>query len=213
MSALRRITRAAAAVILVSAGAALLIGGSVHADGLDRLPDTILLAIPDVAWDPERPNMTVGWCGEASIQMALRYHGIERAQREIHRAGDPDHDDLYAHEIDAALDALGICFDPWPEEETTIGPFVDWIRAHLAAGVPVLCGVKLYPDAHPSWALDHFVLVVGYDQVGLVMNTQLDMDGQILVSYEELASTASPYAFANRWNVLFGRAILGPCRE
>jgi len=209
----RRIAGVAVVVVLLVAGGGPRSGGRVRADTLDSLPDAVLLAVRDVAWDPGRPNTTVGWCGEASIQMALRYHGIEQTQDAIHRAGNPDHDDLYAYEIDPALDALGVCFVAWPEGETTVDRFVDWIRAHLAGGVPALCGVKLHPDGNPDWTLDHFVLVVGYDRTGLVMNTQLDMDGQILVSYEELVSIESAYAFANRWNIFFGRAILGPCRE
>ena len=197
-------------------GAILLIGWAMAGCALiddDPLPESVLLDIPDVAWDPGRPDLSVGWCGEASIQMALRYYGIEMTQREIHLAGDPDHADLYSYEIDTALDALGICYERWPESDPDLDAFIAWIREHLASGVPVFCGVKLYPDEQPDWSLDHFVLVVGYDAVGLVMNTQLDMNGQIHVSYADLRSMASPYAFANRWDEYFGRAILGPCDE
>ena len=177
----------------------------------DPLPESVLLDIPDVAWDPARPDLSVGWCGEASIRMALAYYEIERTQREIHRAGEPDHADLFSYEIDTALDTLGICYERWPDGERDVDGFIAWIRGHLASGVPVFCGVKLYPDEHPDWSLDHFVLVVGYDAAGLVMNTQLDMDGQVHVSYADLKSMSS-YAFANRWNEYFGRAILGPCQ-
>ena len=197
-------------------GAILLIGwamaGCAPIDD-DPLPEVVLLDIPDVAWDPARPDRSVGWCGEASIQMALAYYGIERTQLEIHLAGNPDYADLYAHEIATALDALRICYERWPEENPDLDAFIAWIREHLAAGVPVFCGVKLFPDEHADWSLDHFVLVVGYDGDGLVMNTQLDMDGRIHVSYADLKSTASPYAFANRWDEYFGRAILGACDE
>ena len=177
------------------------------------LPEAVDLGIADVAWDSGRPDLSVGWCAEASIHVALAYYGIEKTQLEIYRARNPDHADLYAYEIDLALETLGVCTEAWPESQRDLTRFIDWIRHHIADGTPVLCGVKPYPDEHPEWSLDHFVLVVGYDQAGLIKNTQLDMDGQIHVQYVDLASTECSYAFANRQSQYFGRAILGLCEE
>jgi hypothetical protein len=55
--------------------------------------------------------------------------------------------------------------------------------------------------------------VIDNDAPGLIMNTQLDMDGQTHVRYSDLASTESSYALAHRRSQYFGRAILGPCEE
>jgi hypothetical protein len=50
-------------------------------------------------------------------------------------------------------------------------PFAKWARAAIDAGDPVLAGVKILPTEHPSWGLDHFVLVVGYGDLGMRVNT------------------------------------------
>jgi len=114
----------------------------------------------------------------------------------------------------ACLDvSVGWCAEAWPESPASLSASVDWVRRKIASGVPVLCGVKLYPDEQRNWSLDHFGLVAGDDPYGLIMNAELDMDGQILVSYQDLASTESSYEFVNRWDGHFGRAILGPCGE
>jgi hypothetical protein len=49
--------------------------------------------------------------------------------------------------------------------------FEQWIRRALDEGDPVLAGVKILPTIHPEWGLDHFVLVVGYGEKGLLVNT------------------------------------------
>ncbi len=35
----------------------------------------------------------------------------------------------------------------------------------------MLAGVKVLPTQHPEWGLDHFVLVVGHGDQGLLVNT------------------------------------------
>ena len=106
---------------------------------------------------------------------------MEVSQAAVNRAGQPDHPDLYVYDIDDALDNLGVCYEASDESVTGVFDFVAWVKDQLAAGYPVLCGVKIYPDEHPDWSLDHFVLAVGYDEEGLVLNTQLDLDGQVVI--------------------------------
>jgi hypothetical protein len=173
------------------------------------IEEGVLLDIPDRAWDPTRPDLSVGWCAEACIQMALAYYGVDVSQFEINQAGNPDHPDLYAYEIDTALEALAIEYAVWDSENPSLDAFIRWIKAHLLAGHPVLCGVKIYPDEHPDWALDHFVLAVGFNQEGLILNTQLDLDGQVLVPTKQLQSRYPGYSFDSHWHEYFGRAITG----
>ena len=177
--------------------------------GAPPADQAILLDIPDRAWDPNRADPSVGWCAEACIQMAMAYFGAEVTQAEVNVAGRPDHADLYVYDIDTALVALSVEYTAWDSSVEDVDVFIDWIRdAHLQ-GYPVLCGVKVYPDEHPDWSLDHFVLVVGYTSEGLILNTQLDLDGQVLVRHGQLTSIAPGYSFASRWSEYFGRAILG----
>jgi ABC-type bacteriocin/lantibiotic exporter with double-glycine peptidase domain len=177
-------------------------------DRIDPVAGVGKLTIPDRNWDPQRPDPSVGWCGEACIQMALSYYGREISQREINQAGQPKHPDLYAGDMDRALRALGVTFTSY-DQRGNVSTFIAWIQQQFRAGFPVICGCKVYPDEHPDWSLDHFVLVVGFNAEGLWLNTQLDMSGQVLVSYAQLSSRRNGYSFENRDHRYFGRAITG----
>jgi hypothetical protein len=186
-----------------------LLGCATDQHRYDAAMDPVNLVIPDRQWDPKRPDPSVGWCAETCIQMAIGYYGQEVSQKQINQAGAPRHPDLYAYDIDNALNALGVSFICFDESNSDLSAFIVWIRDNLRCGGPVICGCKLYPDEHPDWNLDHFVLVVGCNAEGLLLNTQLDMGGQLLVPYGRLASNRSRYSFKNRRERFFGRAITG----
>ena len=169
-------------------------------------PESVNLGIPDRAWAPGHDD--VGWCGETCIQMALGHYGRDVSQDEINRAaGSPP--DITEVDMDVALRALGVPCNSWNESNRDVNQFIAWVKSQLARGRPVICGTKIYPDENPAWYVDHFVLAVGFNAAGLILNTQLDCDGQILVSYAELASMEADYAFQNRHGRFFGRAITG----
>ena len=176
---------------------------------LDISKGGVNLHIPDVAWDPKKADLNAGWCGEASIQMALSYYGKQVAQDVIHRAGKPSHSDLQDDDLEVALKALGAVFSPYEGESKESNKFVEWIQEQLRSGYPVICGCKIYPTDQPKWDVDHFVLVSGYNSRGLLMNTQLDCDGQVLVKYKELSSTKEGYSFINPRKIFWGVAVTG----
>lgn len=168
--------------------------------------DHINLGIADRAWSPGHDD--VGWCGETCIQMAMGYYGREVSQEEINRAaGSPS--DITEVDMSIALDGLGVTWEAWDESIHDVGQFIEWIKTHLRNGHPVICGTKIYPDEHPEWYVDHFVLAVGFDSTGLLVNTQLDCDGQLLLTYDQLASMDPDYAFQDSSQRYFGRAIIG----
>jgi hypothetical protein len=171
--------------------------------------ESVYLQIPDRSWSMDRPDKSVGWCGETGIQMAMLYYGKYASQESINQAGRPDHPELYSYNIDIALKTLSISHITWNPSTGDIVEFIAWIKAQLHQGHPILCGVKIYPDEHPDWSLDHFVLVVGYDERGLIINTNVDMHGQQLISYEQLSSGQEGYSFQNKFNRFFARAITG----
>lgn len=171
--------------------------------------DSVNLGIPDRAWDQTRPDSSVGWCAEASIQMAMAYYGKEVSQHTINRAGNPDHEDLYVYDIDEALKTLGVSYAEWNESDPDVSHFIVWIIDQVGQGYPVLCGIKIYPDEHPDWYLDHFVIAVGFDHENLLVNTQIDFDGQQRISHLQLSSTNEGYSFANSQKHYFGRSIKG----
>lgn len=110
-----------------------------------------------------------GWCGETAIQEGLLYLGAFVPQSAIHRAGRPTHPDLYSHELPIALEALGVQYTRFPGG--SYAAFLAWVREGLERGAPTLAGVKLLPTEHPEWGLDHFVLVVGEGEPGLLVDT------------------------------------------
>lgn len=168
----------------------------------------VLLDIPDRDEDDEAPEE--GWCGETSIQMALAYYGKQVSQHAINLAGKPQHPDLWEDDINTALNSLGVKYTAWNSSDADVDAFLSWIGENLQAGYPVILGVKIYPDEHPDWEIDHFVLVVGCDERGIVINTNNAGEGQIHVSYSELTSDfEDSYSIINRQKYLFGRAIQG----
>lgn len=179
--------------------------------GCDRVAgaaEVVDLGIPDRAWAKDRPD-GVGWCGEASIQMAMAHYGREISQREINQAGKPAHADLHAQDIDPALQTLGVKYTAFETRGGDVQSFIAWIRAELDKGRPVFCGLKIYPDQHPHWSLDHFVLVVGHKPGALLVNTQLDASGQIWIHESQLTSFEIGYSFENVHRLYFGRSIAG----
>jgi hypothetical protein len=195
-------------VVLSMAVIASLTGCSTSSGNGGTVTDAVKLPIPDRQWDPQRPDRTVGWCGEACIQMAIGYFGREETQTRINQAGHPKHPDLYGEDIDTALSNLAVSFIGYDSSGDT-SAFIGWIQHQLRSGYPVICGCKIYPDEHPNWSADHFVLVVGFNEKGLWLNTQLDLSGQVLVPYAQLHSHRPGYSFGNRWHSCFGRAITG----
>jgi hypothetical protein len=171
--------------------------------------DVVLLDIPDRYWDPKRDDNGEGWCGETCLEMAMAYYEIDITQREINRAAVDRTPGLTEENIDQAMNALGVTYTIWNDEEPDLELFLEWIREGLRRGHPVLVGAKIYPDEHPRWYVDHFVLVAGFDERGLIMNTQLDLDGKIHVSYAQLMSRNDGYSFTSRHNTYFGREITG----
>jgi hypothetical protein len=111
-----------------------------------------------------------GWCGETAIQEALLHFGVWAPQRLINRAGKPAHPDLYSNDVPVALAGLGVRYAFYPGPRA-FAPFAEWVARGVDAGDPVLAGVKILPTAHPEWGLDHFVLVVGHGERGLLADT------------------------------------------
>jgi hypothetical protein len=140
---------------------------------LGAAPAEVVLTIPDRPQAKESPSS--GWCGETAIQEALLRYGAWVSQKAIHDAGRSIHPDLYSPEVPVALASLGVVFDTYGATKASAlggaGGFAGYVRAAIDAGDPVLAGVKLLPTAHPDWALDHFVLAVGYGPKGLLVNT------------------------------------------
>ena len=130
-------------------------------------PD-IALPIPPRGHAPEAPPE--GWCGETAIQEGLLTLGLWAPQRLVNRAGKPIHPDLYSSDLPVALTDLGVRFATY-RGERGFAPYAAWASKAVDEGDPVIAGVKILPTKHPEWGLDHFVLVVGHGDAGLLVNT------------------------------------------
>jgi hypothetical protein len=141
--------------------------------------------------------------------MAMAYFGKEVSQKTINEAAGPDIPGINETDVDTALTTLGVTFTSWPDSDQDMDGFIDWIKDELCKGHPVICGTKIYPDEHPDWYVDHLVLAVGFDEDGLILNTQTNCDGQQNISYDQLASQDEGYSFKSNQKQYFGRAITG----
>ncbi len=126
------------------------------------------LPIPPRSHAPEAPP--AGWCGETAIQEGLLTLGVWAPQRIINKAGKPAHPDLYSTDIPVALGELGVRYSFYAGPRGFEG-FARWVSKAVDEGDPVIAGVKILPTEHPEWGLDHFVLVVGHGDAGLLVNT------------------------------------------
>ena len=185
-------------LLLAATGGAVQTVESVHPQA-----KAILLEIADTGQEPRRPES--GWCGEAAIQMALAYYGGYASQQAINRAGKPQHPDLYEEDIPRALTNVGLESSAWNGDG--LEAFSKWIRSQLAAGHPVLLGVKIYPDTHPEWAVDHFVLAVGCTSDALTYNTTWGWPETR--TFAHLSTKDKGLSFVNRSGAYFGYAITG----
>ena len=173
-----------------------------------RKGDNVLLGIAPRIHELGRPPE--GWCGEVAIQEAMLYYGVYCPQERINEAGKPIHPDLYSNDIPLALRSLGMECRYWPGGAADMGDFLDWVRKQIAAGSPVLVGVKIYPTNHEEWGLDHFVLAVGVEGDSLVLNTTWGF--RYTLTERQLRSTQKGFSFANKYNSYYGISIKGPRR-
>ncbi len=148
-----------------------------------------------------------GWCGETAIQEALLYHGAWIPQKQINKAGNPVHPDLYANEVPVALRKLGARIEFW-RNTGDLDEFLAWIRGRIERGIPVLVGVKINPTGHPEWGLDHFVLAAGASPDSIVFNstwgTRISRINKQLHSRKEKG-----FAFANGFGSYYGISVPG----
>jgi hypothetical protein len=163
----------------------------------------VLLDIPETGQESRRPPS--GWCGEASIQMAMSYYGADASQKTINRAGKPAHPDLYEEEMPVAMRNLGLEIKEW--QGKGLSAYFAWVRGELAAGYPVVIGMKINPTDHPDWSVDHFVLAVGFTKDTLTYNTtwkRQETRSDVLLSMQD-----NGLSIANRLNIYFGCAATG----
>jgi hypothetical protein len=188
------------------------------------LADEILLPIRDIEDDPEKPK-NIGWCGEASIQMACLYYGAYIPQGIINKMSNPSNPDLYYNDIPKTLELLNISSNSWYNQPNLFGviilylqsfwrgksyniqDYINWIKYELSLKNPIIIGVKIFPDKHPNWWIDHFMLAIGYNSEELIFNQT--GQGTQRKSFEDLVRESDKYSFFNKYNYYYGYSIQG----
>ena len=92
-------------------------------------------------------------------------------------------------------------------QDDGLQPFVKWVRGEVAAGHPVLLGVKIYPTGHPEWNVDHFVLATGCTESSLTLNTTWGKQESRSIAL--LSSKEKGMSLINSIHTFFGYSITG----
>jgi len=71
----------------------------------------------------------------------------------------------------------------------------------ISQGNPIILGVKKYPDKHPFWDCDHFILLVGYNQQKdeLIYN---NFNKRERIKIEKLLNKSDGYSLINRYGFI-----------
>lgn len=173
--------------------------------------NSVKLNIPNLNWDRFVPGVdTVGWCGEASIQMIALYYGYYHSQKTINQLGEPQHLDLYSNEIEKVMKKLGFQYSSYVNQfPGSVDHYVGWVKDNLAQKAPVFSGIKRNPSGNPNWSVDHFIVVVGYGQGDIEYNSNNESYGRVKLDEALFKRSGVPYTLRNPVNSYFGFSVKG----
>jgi Peptidase_C39 like family len=107
-----------------------------------------------------------GDCGEACIWTILHYYNINVTEKDINIAGGDPGRGLHWVELFVALNHYGINYNDLSHKVSSYQDYEQHLQTNITNkvkdGHPLLISVKIYPNQHPEWAGDHFILIVGY---------------------------------------------------
>ncbi|MCW8347917.1 C39 family peptidase [Vibrio sp. ZSDZ65] len=177
----------------------------------EKTETRVRLNIPNLNWDKyTRGVRSVGWCGEASLQMIALYYGYYYSQKTINEAGSPKKLDLYSDEISIAMNKLGFKYSTYINYSTeNVNDYLVWMKESMKKGFPVFSGVKRNPSGNPNWSLDHFVVLVGFSEGYITYNSNNQRYGQVRVEASTFMGSSQPYGLENKFNHYFGFSISG----
>ncbi len=104
-----------------------------------------------------------GSCGEACLFSILRKKGKLVTQPRINRVGGNPGRGLHSNELFKVLRFFKIKHRLISGRIYNYHRYANVLKNIILKGKPILLGVKVYPDTHPYWAIDHFILLVGYN--------------------------------------------------
>jgi len=168
--------------------------------------------IPDILPPRHRLDIEEGSCGEACLWSVLHWKGVEITQIEINQEAGFLERGLHADELTIPLREHNVGFINLSESVETSDSVLtarryreflyDDVVAAVKRGNPILIGVKVLPTSFPDWPLDHFVLVVGYNDTTneLIYN---DFNHRKRVVAEKLLNQEPGYSFVNKYGWVY----------
>ncbi|KQC15028.1 MAG: hypothetical protein APR63_04500 [Desulfuromonas sp. SDB] len=163
---------------------------------------------------PPRYQLAIeeGSCGEACLWSILHALGNEVTQIEINHAGGFPGRGLHTDELFLALDNYQAAYRDLSKSVLSSDSIDNLNRYReflyrdiidrVSKGIPVLLGVKIYPTQFEQWPLDHFILLVGYDQDNqqLIYN---DFNNRNRINPEKLLNREQGYSLVNDFHWVF----------
>jgi hypothetical protein len=123
---------------------------------------------------------------------------MEISQKEINKLAKAPGRGIYSKEVLPVLKKLKI---PHKEISTIVSDYTSFIHkiiiTKLKNGTPIFLGVKVYPDESPNWAVDHFILVVGYNELTeeLIVNSD---NARERVKFSKLLNTENGLSLVHK---------------
>jgi hypothetical protein len=149
-----------------------------------------------------------GNCGEAALWSICQSFGKNLSQQEINMIGGNPQRGLHGHEVKMVLDSLKIPYIS-RRKSNTWEITVDTLKNIIIRGNPIILGVKIYPDIHPEWSADHFVLLTGTNTKSNVFYFN-DVHEMNTISYSKLINSEKGYSLINTYNSLYAIEIISP---
>ena len=151
-------------------------------------------------------SIAEGSCGEAILWTICQYFGKNFSQEAINKIGGDPKRGLHGNEVIAVLDSLKIPYKRMKKAETWVST-IDTLKNAIIRGNPIILGVKIYPDRHPGWSADHFILLTGTNtKSNLFYFNSFDYLGTI--PFAKLSNTNDGYSLVNSYNGLYAIEIL-----
>ena len=145
-----------------------------------------------------------GSCGEACLFTVFKIQEKAVSQKEINVSGGNPGRGLHGSELFLALNNNDIKYKNI--SLTIIRDYSEYLNKVIIPAIlndnPVLLGVKIYPDEHPEWSSDHFILLIGYNSITdeIIYNSNDERDR---IPARKLLNKKRGYSIVDKYKDIF----------
>ncbi|MBF0227541.1 MAG: C39 family peptidase [Desulfobacterales bacterium] len=163
--------------------------------------------MPNLSPPRQYMDITGGSCGETCVWAILNDKGINASQQDINTIGGSPGRGLYLKEIYTVLDYYGIQYTKYKKSVGSASSYESVLRNDIVpkiiSGHPMLLGIKYMPNPAPLTSADHYVLIVGYNEVTdeIIYN---DMNQRNRSKIKKLSDGSDGYTLYNAYYVVEG---------